>query len=272
METRKKQSNEVAKKERMKIVLVGKNERKHHFIRDAGGQPPTMHGVDFCYIGDEFMVWDLAGVDTHRTGLNYTARSYLRGAKVIIYLDPTEGQKEQWEALRNEEECIAIDFDKLNITPEQCFIEIPNLILEDQIAKRKAIVDKGALLINLQKHCHSPFSILPNELISIIGCSLFSKKTINNPLIKSVVQINADKKEKINLVYNAALSDKQSSFAALPIEVTNKIANAYWSDNSEKPVYGSFVYCKSIFTAIPPKLIAKPKQIENKKENNCSIQ
>lgn len=158
-----------AKTKIIKVVLIGTNEEKKNFM--AGCSSVQSLGVDCTYVKGKseqvnYQIWDLAGADK----LTSKMRLYIAGANAFIYLNATTENNEKFENIRDEKQCIAIDFNELNLTPIECVHEIENLITNYPIETKKQndIKNNSFLLFQARADKKSILSILPKELIANI--------------------------------------------------------------------------------------------------------
>lgn len=151
----------------IKIVLIGDKERKRAFVNAFNNGHNKILGTDFINIPSlsgkmNYQLWDLIGHEDFRllTGV------CIKGAHAFVYLNPHKTMKNKFESKRDANQTIAIDFDALKLTPQECIMEIEDLIAAypAEIKKQEDETNKALLILESRNDRKSHFSSLPTEL------------------------------------------------------------------------------------------------------------
>ncbi len=161
------------KNETVKVVLIGDFDQKLEFVKKVSLNPISNTAMDFLKAkgnGKDYQVWDMAFQNSPM------AHYYTKGAKVIIYLDPTPAHKDKFEVKRDKNECLAIDFNAVGLEPQQLMDKLDIFISEHQneLAKVSTLPTNAKFLFFAGTDSKSNFSSLPKELLQNIGKSMIS--------------------------------------------------------------------------------------------------
>ena len=96
------------------------------------------------------------------------ATEFLKDIDFIIYNGATPEQIKRWERIRDQDQCIAINFDALNVTPEECLNSldyIKTMPLADLLEEDKKERIKKVMLVEQAWKTQSCFFNLPKDVV-----------------------------------------------------------------------------------------------------------